>query len=95
LEAATYKNNGSNGEGGENINVFSMYSLSSAKALLCSGPHSILPLPFNALKNGRLHSAGQEMNLFRAATRPFNFWISFFVFGSSISLIALILSGLA
>jgi hypothetical protein len=36
-----------------------------------------------------------EINLFKAATRPFNFWMSFFVLGSSISLIALILSGLA
>jgi hypothetical protein len=33
--------------------------------------------------------------MFRAPTRPFNFWMSFFVLGSSISLIALILSRLA
>jgi hypothetical protein len=95
LEGATYKNIGSDGEGGESIAIFSMYTLSLAKALLCSGPHSILPLPFNALKNGRLCSADLEMNLLRAATRPFNIWMTFFVFGCSIYLIPLILSGLA
>jgi hypothetical protein len=26
-----------------------------------------------------------EMNLFKVVTRPFNFWMSFFIFGSSIS----------
>jgi hypothetical protein len=34
LEAATYKKSGSDGEGDERITIFSMYSLSSAKALL-------------------------------------------------------------
>jgi hypothetical protein len=90
-----YKKSGSDGEGGESIAIFSMYSLSSAKALLCLGSHSIVPLLFSALQNGRLRSADLEMNLFKAATRTFNFWMSFLVLGSSISLIALILSGLA
>jgi hypothetical protein len=68
-----YEKNGSDGRGGESIAISLKYAFSSVKALLCSGRHSDLPFPFNALKNGRLRSADLEMNLFRAATQPFNF----------------------
>src|SRR6185312_15891146 len=81
-------NSNSFSEGLDITTNFSMYNLRSLKAFACSSPHSKLPEPFSALKNGRHFSADFEMNLFSEANLPINFCTPFLVVGGFIRLIA-------
>jgi hypothetical protein len=54
-----------------------MYYFNASKASCCSGPHSKVPEPLNALKNGKLRSAVFAMNRFSAAIPPVSFCTSF------------------
>ena len=73
----------------------SMYCLRASNAFAYSSPHSMLPEPFSALKNGRHFSAYLEMNRFSEANLPVNFSTPFFVVGGFICLMASIFSGFA
>ena len=94
-EVAMYNNSSAFSEGLDIIARFSMYAFKASKAFACSSPYCMLPVPFNALKNGRHFSADLEMNLFSEASLPVNFWTPFFVVGGFIYLIASIFSGFA
>jgi hypothetical protein len=95
LDVEMYKSNSAFSEGLDITAKFSMYYLRASKAFTCSLPHSMLPEPFNALKNGRHFSADLEMNRFSKANLPFNFCTPFFVVGGFIHLMASIFSGFA
>ena len=90
-----YNNNSAFSEGLDMTANFSIYYLRSSKAFACSSPHSKLPDPFSALKNGRHFSADFDMNRLSEANLPVNFCTPFLVVGGFIRLIASIFSGLA
>ena len=90
-----YNNNSAFSEGLYMIANFSMFCLRSSKAFACSSPHSKLPEPFSALKNGRHFSADFEMNLFSEANLLVNFCTPFLVVGGFILLMASIFSEFA
>jgi hypothetical protein len=72
-----------------------VYSFNASKPCCCSGPHSKVPGPLNALKNGKLCSAVFALNRFSAAIPPVSFCTSFLDLGGLMWTIALILSQLA
>ena len=90
-----YNNNSAFSEGLDMTANFSMYCFRSSKAFACSSPHSKLPEPFNALKNGRHFFADFDMNQLSEANLPVNFCTPFLVVGGFIRLMASIFSGFA
>src|SRR6185312_4902636 len=90
-----YNNNPAFSEGLNITANFSIYCLRSSKAFACSSPHSKLPEPFSALKNGRHFSADFDMNRLSEANLLVNFCTPFLVVGGFIRLMASIFSGFA
>src|SRR6185312_3182185 len=88
-----YNNNSAFSEGLDMTANFSMYCFRSSKAFACSSPHSKLPEPFNALKNGRHFFADFDMNRLSESNLPVNFCTPFLVVGGFIRLMASIFSG--
>jgi len=74
---------------------FSMYAFKASKAFACSSPHSMLPEPFSALKNGSHFSTDFDMNRLSEASLPVNFCTPFLVVGGFIRLMASIFSRFA
>ena len=94
-KVAMYNKSSAFSEGLDIIARFSMYAFKASKAFACSSPYCMLPVPFNALKNGRHFFTNLEMNLFSEASLPIKFWTSFFVVDGFIRLIASIFLGFA
>jgi hypothetical protein len=65
------------------------------KAFCCFGPHENRSVPFKTSKNGKLHSADLEMNLFSEASLPVSCCIDFLDVGGCICKIASIFVGFA
>ena len=57
--------------------------------------HSNLSCRFRSLKKGNPRSPSLDKNRFKAAMQPVSLWTSMMVAGASITMIALIFSGLA
>ena len=88
-----YKYKGSSSLGGLKNGGLTRYYLRAAKASSHSGVH--INAFSKTLKNGRHLSVALETNLFSVTTLPVRLWISLTVLGGFMSMIALILSGLA
>jgi hypothetical protein len=83
-----YSSRGSSGSALVNVARSDRYCFRDSKATACSEPQAKSLASRNVLRNGRLHSADHEINLFSAASLPVSRWMSLVDCGGAMSVIA-------